>query len=61
MAKLINKDVVCDILHISQSTAYKVIKQLNEELKDKGYMTISGRVPEEYLRERYNLKNESYN
>lgn len=61
MSRLINKDVVADMLSVSQSMAYKVIRTLNEELKDKGFMTVQGRVPEDYLKERYNLKNESYN
>lgn len=61
MSRLINKDVVADMLSVSKSTAYKVIRTLNEELKDKGFMTVQGRVPEDYLKERYNLKNESYN
>lgn len=61
MSRLINKDVVADMLSVSKSMAYKVIRTLNEELKDKGFMTVQGRVPEDYLKERYNLKNESYN
>jgi hypothetical protein len=39
-------------LDISLSYAYKVIKQLNEELKAKGFITLSGRVSREYFYER---------
>ena len=35
---------VAQELGISKSHAYKVIHQLNAELRDKGYLTISGRV-----------------
>ena len=35
---------VAQELGISKSHAYKVIHKLNAELRDKGYLTISGRV-----------------
>ena len=37
-------DEVAQELGISKSHAYKVIHGLNEELQEKGYLTISGRV-----------------
>ena len=39
-------------LEISKSYAYKLIQQLNAELRDKGYITIAGRVNRQYFRER---------
>ena len=36
-------DEVAQELGISKSHAYKVIHGLNEELQEKGYLTISGR------------------
>lgn len=41
------------ILDISQSTAYAIIRQLNKELKEKGFITIAGRVPAKYFNEKY--------
>lgn len=35
---------VCEILDVSESKAYEVIRVLNEELKDKGYMVVQGKV-----------------
>ena len=35
---------VAQELGISKSHAYKVIHKLNAELREKGYLTISGRV-----------------
>ena len=32
--------------------AYKLIRQLNEELKEKGFITITGRVNRQYFYER---------
>ena len=39
-------------LDVSVSYAYKIIKQLNNELKAKGFVTISGRVNRQYFNER---------
>ena len=39
-------------LGISESYAYKVIRSLNNELKAKGFLTISGRVNRQYFNER---------
>ena len=44
---------VAQELGISKSYAYKVIRQLNEDLKEKGYLTISGRVNKKYFLEKY--------
>ena len=44
---------VAQALGISKSHAYKVIHGLNEELQEKGYLTISGRVNREFFREKY--------
>ena len=43
---------VAEVLEVSTSFAYKVIRQLNNELKAKGYITIAGRVNREYFYER---------
>lgn len=57
-------DEVAQELGISKSHAYKVIHGLNEELQEKGYLTISGRVNREFFREKYyytkTAKEESY-
>ena len=43
---------VAQELGISKSYAYKIVKRLNEELKGKGMLTISGRVNRRYFMER---------
>ena len=43
---------VADELGISVSYAYKVIRRLNDELKEKGFVTISGRINRQYFNER---------
>lgn len=39
-------------LDVSESYAYKVIRQLNRELKEKGFLTIAGRINRQYFNER---------
>ena len=43
---------VAQELEVSRSYAYRLIKQLNAELREKGYMTIARRVNRQYLQER---------
>ena len=45
-------DEVAQELGISKSYAYKIVQKLNDELKRKGYITISGRVNKQYFMER---------
>lgn len=54
---LLNVEQVKELLKVPQSTAYQVIRDLNKELNNEGYLTIRGRVEETYLRERYRLEN----
>ena len=44
----------------SESKAYKIIAQLNKELEAKGYITIRGKVPEQYFRERTHTEGGPY-
>ena len=46
-------DDIIDILNVSKSTAYREIKKLNDELKKQGYITICGKVPIKFFRERW--------
>ena len=45
-------DEVTKELGISRSYAYKLIRQLNQELKERGFLTIAGRINRDYLKER---------
>ena len=48
------KDIIA-IMGIAESTAYKLIRQLNDELRAQGYITIQGKVPTKYYYERCGL------
>ena len=51
--KLIRAEDVAKELDISKAYAYKLIQQMNRELREKGYMTIAGRVNRRYFEERF--------
>ena len=50
--KFLTVEDVAEILNVSIQTAYRVIHQLNDELKEKACMVVSGRVSQKYFRER---------
>ena len=50
--RFIRAEEVAAELDVSKPYAYKLIRQLNEELKAKGFLTISGRINREYFNER---------
>lgn len=56
MTAFVKAKEVETILQCSQSMAYKIIKMLNEELKEQGFITISGRISKDYLCERMGIK-----
>ncbi len=43
---------VAEALNVSRSTAYRVIKRLNDELSGRGYLTVAGKVSRKYFAER---------
>lgn len=45
---------VQQILGVSKSYAYKVIKEMNSELQRQGFHTIAGRVSKQYFFEKVN-------
>lgn len=55
----IRANEVAEILGVSKSYAYKLIKKLNNQLKEQGYLTISGRINKQYFLEKvcYESKN----
>lgn len=41
------------MLDISLASSYKIIRQMNEELKNKGYIIIQGKVPKAFFDEKW--------
>jgi len=50
--KFIRADEVAQELSVSKPYAYRLIKKLNDELKEQGFITIAGRVNRQYFEER---------
>lgn len=48
---------VAQSLDVSIPYAYKLIRQLNEELKKKGCITIAGRIDRKYFYEKFYASN----
>lgn len=48
-----NVEEVAAILDVSNGHAYKVIRSLNDELKEQGFIVIAGRIPKAYFNEKY--------
>ena len=45
-------DDVVDMMQVSKDMAYKIIRDLNAELREKGIITVKGRVNARYLKSR---------
>lgn len=43
---------VAEVLGISICNAYKIIRQLNDELKKEGYITVAGKCSLQYFNEK---------
>lgn len=43
---------VQEILDVSKSKAYEIIRVFNEELKEKNYLVLRGKVPKKYFNEK---------
>jgi hypothetical protein len=53
MAKqILNVKDVMQLLEVSESKSYAIIRALNKELSDKGYITIQGKIPKAYFEEK---------
>lgn len=44
---------LAEMLGVSVGHAYKIIRKLNQELAEQGFMVIAGKVPRRYLEKRW--------
>lgn len=49
----ISVEEVKAVLGVSNSKAYHIIRDLNAELSEKGFMVVPGRVSRQYFNERF--------
>ncbi|MFV0479006.1 MAG: DNA-binding protein [Anaerorhabdus sp.] len=52
-SKFITAEEMSKELGVSKPFAYKVVRQLNDELKSKGFMIVSGKVSRIYYEEKF--------
>ncbi|NBK94373.1 DNA-binding protein [bacterium 1XD21-13] len=50
--QILNAQDVASILEVSSSKAYSIIRQLNGELKERGFLTVPGKVSRVYFEEK---------
>lgn len=48
-----NAGELAEVLGCSESKAYQFIKIMNDELKNKGFLVLRGKVPVAYVQERF--------
>ncbi len=53
MSKFITAAEVADELNVSMSCAYKIVQNLNEELRKMGFFTVSGKVNRKFYEKKY--------
>ena len=41
------------MLGVSTGKAYKILREMNKDLADRGFLTIAGKIPVEYFREKW--------
>ena len=52
-AQFITAEEVQQILSVSRSKSYQIIRDLNKELKSMGYHTISGKCPIQFFKQKF--------
>lgn len=50
--QIMNVKDVAAVLEVSESSAYKIIRQLNSELSERGFITVPGKISKAYFETR---------
>lgn len=50
---MLHANDLSEMLQVSVGTSYRIIRQLNKELEEKGFIVIAGRVPAKYFERRF--------
>lgn len=54
--KILTAEQVADLCKVKIGKAYQIIREINEELKKEGFITIRGRVNKKYLLKRLGIE-----
>ena len=52
-AQYITATEVAEIMGISRSKSHQIVRQLNKELKAQGYLTVAGKCPIQYFKQKF--------
>ncbi len=52
-AQFITAAEVAKIMGISKSKSYQIVRELNKELKKQGYLTVAGKCPIQYFKQKF--------
>ena len=44
---------ISELLGVSKSKAYRIIRTMNAELGEEGYLVLAGKIPKKFFAERY--------
>lgn len=44
---------IAKMLGVSMGKAYKILREMNKDLASKGFLTIAGKIPVEYFKEKW--------
>ena len=52
-AQFITAEEIQEVMKISRSKSYQIVRDLNKELKAMGYITIAGKCPIQYFKQKF--------
>lgn|GEM_PF-408305 len=44
---------IAEMLGVSRGKAYKILREMNAKLAEEGYLTVAGKIPVEYFKEKW--------
>ncbi|WP_373079132.1 hypothetical protein [Fusobacterium varium] len=56
MNEFIGVEEVTKLCKVCSGKAYEIIRELNQELSEKGFLTLKGKINKKYLLERFGLE-----
>ncbi|MCD8231459.1 MAG: hypothetical protein LUD14_06530 [Clostridiales bacterium] len=55
MKQFYNAKDIADLVGVSESKSYSLIRTMNEELGQQGFLTVRGKIPAAYARKRLGI------
>ena len=52
-AQFITAAEVAEIMGVSRTKAYQIVRDMNKELRAMGYITIAGKCPVQYFKQKF--------